>query len=134
MTTASPPPELVIGQISSLAAATVDDVAVIHLIGEHDLSTVDELKTAIADAIVDGLGVVVSLAQTTFIDSTVIHALVAGDKRLTKRGRRLVFYVEPGSAPDRTLELCRLNEILFIADSVREAIVYASQSPDDSQA
>ena len=110
-----------------MAVEERDDVTVISLFGQHDAGTAEKITTAITRAARDGSGVVLSLAGVTFMDSSVIHALVVADKRLIENGRRLVLHVEPGSAADRVLGLCRLNELLFFSDGLRQAIAFAQQ-------
>jgi anti-anti-sigma regulatory factor len=75
-------------------------------------------------------GVVLSLADVTFMDSSVIRALVVGDEELLQSGRRLVLYVDTGSVAGRVLELCRRNEMLCFAETLPQAILVAKQAPD----
>jgi anti-anti-sigma factor len=118
----------------SLAIEEHDGVTIIRLFGEHDVETAAGITTEITRAAIGGAGVVLSLAGITFMDSSVIHALVVGDKRLIQDGRRLLLHVEPGSPADRVLELCRLNEMLCFGDTLHDAIAFAKQTADEPPA
>jgi len=104
-----------------------DGAVVLKLVGDHDLAASELLHAALAHRVLDGQPTVVSLAETSFIDSSVIRALVVADRGLSERGRRLVLYSEPGSPPDRVLQLCRLNETLLFGDTLDEAVMFARQ-------
>ena len=62
-----------IGQRFSVSVAS--DGAFVP-IGELELSTLQELRDLVQEVMVPGQGVVLDLAQLTFMDSTVIHWLV----------------------------------------------------------
>lgn len=48
----------------------------VRLIGDHDLSTAPELRALLGKAIADGPRIVVDLGETTFLDSSILHALI----------------------------------------------------------
>jgi ABC-type transporter Mla MlaB component len=52
------------------------EIAVISLLGEHDVTTAWEVRNAIAFALDQGTHLVVDLSETEFIDSSIVHALV----------------------------------------------------------
>src|SRR6476619_2657250 len=90
------------------ASLVVDDragVAVIALVGEHDISTADELSAAIDAEAARRRGIVVSLAATTFVDSAIVHRLFKGDRQMLDAGRRLVLHVGTEPVVDRVLEI-----------------------------
>jgi anti-anti-sigma factor len=107
-----------------------DGVTIIRLFGEQDRRTAEGIKTEITRAAQSGAGVAVSLADATVLDSSLIEALVVGDRRLAPYGRRLALHVEPGSLPDRILELARLNEVLRFSTTLDEAVLCAQQAAD----
>ena len=43
-------------------------VAVVSLLGEHDIATADDVRNALASLLHTGAGVVVDLTETTFVD------------------------------------------------------------------
>jgi anti-anti-sigma factor len=76
----------------------------LRLIGELDLSTVDDLLGGVEDRLVEGRGdLVIDASALAFIDSTGVKALVDIARRLGP-GRELVL-VRPSPPAARTLEL-----------------------------
>lgn len=108
-----------------------DGVARIQLLGEHDLATVETLRTQIGDATAAGHGLIVSLTDTEFIDSSVTRALFDGDTMLRATGRRLVLHVATASIVRRVLEISELSTALPNTESLDEAIVLASARAGD---
>jgi anti-anti-sigma factor len=105
-----------------------DAVAVLSLLGEHDMTTAAELRAKIAEQAESGRGVVISVAETEFIDSAIIHSLYQGDRRLLARGRRLVLHLGGEPVVDRMLELAGILDELMWSVSLDDAVTYASQS------
>lgn len=99
-----------------------EDVAILRLVGEIDLSSVDVLSTQLknlakgapANVIVDATGV-------TFMDSTGMHALVEGKRAINSKGTKI--YLVPSPQVRRILELV-FPDRLFAdrVDSVDEAL------------
>ena len=117
--------------VRDVAAIIVDyrhDVAVIALRGEHDMTTADELSAAIDAEAAQRNGIVVSLAETTFVDSAIVHRLYKGDRRMLDAGRRLVLHVGNEPVVDRVLEIGGLLEELIWSVSLHDAVVFAGQS------
>src|SRR5262245_20176459 len=103
------------------------EVDVIRLFGEHDMATEQSLTQAIGAAIASDHGVVVSLVDAEFIDSTVINAIFMGDRLLRKRnGRRLAIHLRTSSIVRRALEIGSVCEAILCASELHEAIAYAS--------
>jgi anti-anti-sigma factor len=97
-------------------------LAVVCMRGEHDLSTQPQLMQALAQAASDS-DVLVDLSECSFIDSSVIKALVAAQLDVTTRGDRLevVFPSSGSSIVNRTFQLMRLRDVLSVHESVEEA-------------
>src|ERR1051325_8679521 len=106
-----------------------DGVAVLALVGEHDLTTAGTLLTKIEQQISRDRGVVVSLSETEFIDSSILHVLYRTDRSLMKRGRRLILHVGgPTPLVDRALALGGLLDQMIWTVSLDDAGVFAGQS------
>lgn len=103
------------------------DVVVLHLLGEHDLSNAEKLTTAIASPAEAGQGVVVSLIETGFIDSTTIHALYRADRVLQSGGRRLALHVATEAVVQRVLEISGLTSDLPSTGVLEEALALAAR-------
>jgi anti-anti-sigma regulatory factor len=115
----------------SLAIECVDDVTIVHLVGEHDVGSAGMVRAAIERAVVDGNGVALSFTRAT-IDASLIDTFVAGGKLLLQQGRRLVLCIETGSAADLVPEPGRPGETFVVADTVGAAIVLAQQCGDQT--
>lgn len=108
-----------------------DEVVVLRLREEHDISTVSALRASIQEALQAGAGVVVSVAETRFIDLSITHAIYEGDAQLKERGRRLVLHVHTRSIVRRVLELSGLVEDLPCTDALDKAITQARSRDTD---
>jgi len=102
--------------------------AVLRLVGEIDIATVDRMREALAklaerhltDVIIDATGV-------TFMDSTGLHALVEGKRHIHEDGSNIVLIASPNVR--RVLELI-FPDPLFAArvSTIEEALATLSQS------
>jgi anti-anti-sigma factor len=74
---------------------------VLVLRGEHDLSTQPRLRAAIDEALAAGRSVVIDLSEVEFIDSTVLAAILYGQRRATAgnggRGQGFAVVASPGA-------------------------------------
>jgi anti-anti-sigma factor len=105
-------------------------VTVVALIGDHDLATADELRATIAPALADPAGILVDLTETTFIDSSVVHALYEANQALRTQGRQLVVQIGHGSVVLRTLELTQLTDVVAVAHERPEAVALAGRQAE----
>lgn len=88
---------------------------VIALRGEHDLSTIPRVQTALNRVFETGTCLVIDLTQTTFIDSSVIRTLLAAHQRaLTINGEALAIVAPPNSFAARVIDLVGLHNHLPI--------------------
>jgi anti-anti-sigma factor len=91
---------------------------VLELAGEHDLSTAPLVAAAFERISVTGTTVVVEFTQTSFIDSTVVAALV----RRSLDGETLLLVVPRGGAVRRTLDLIQIPDLLRTFETREEAL------------
>jgi anti-anti-sigma factor len=105
----------------------VDDVTVVRLIGDHDLVNVADLRETLDSVAASQRGLVVSLVDTEFIDSGVVHALFSTDGRLRERDRRLVLHVATASIVARMLEVSGLRTHVPCCSSLDEALSLAAR-------
>lgn len=101
-------------------------ISIVRLIGEHDLSTQDQISGAIEAAIQGGRDVVVDLRSATFIDSSTLQALVAGARKASEAGRRLMLVIGEERAVVQVFELTGLLDSFDCADSPESAIARLS--------
>jgi anti-anti-sigma factor len=90
---------------------------VLELAGEHDLSTAPLVEAAFSRIGVTGT-TVVEFTQTSFIDSSVVHALVSR----SRGGETLLLVVPRGGAVRRTLDLVGITGMLRTFETRDEAL------------
>jgi anti-anti-sigma factor len=113
------------GTIEVEHAAGVD---VLVLRGDHDLSTQPRLQARIDRALMTGKSVVVDLSAVDFIDSTVLAAILHGERRATReaggRGLGLAVVSSPGAKfIARMLSLVRIEDQVAVHRSRDSAVV-----------
>jgi anti-anti-sigma factor len=97
-------------------------VWVLSLHGEHDLATQPSLREQLHHVREAGGPIVVDLAPTTFVDSTIIGALFECAKDLKPSEPGLFAVAPPGSAARRLADLVRLGDALPVHDDLAAAI------------
>lgn len=117
------PPDLPGSQPGIDIHSTRPGVVIVALRGEHDLSSKDDLSAALERACAEEPLVVVDLSECTFIDSTVIAALVASYARVREEGRRLALLIpQTDGIVARTAEISGLRALVPTVASLDEAI------------
>jgi anti-sigma B factor antagonist len=100
---------------------------VIALSGEHDLSTADALRAAIEGGFDAGSRVILDLTAATFIDSTVIHAIIRGhDRAIRDPADEFGVVAPPGGFAYRVLALTEISRIVPTFATLDEALSQAS--------
>jgi anti-anti-sigma factor len=109
----------------------VDDVAVVTLLGEHDLASTPELQASLLPLIAEDLGVVVDCTETAFIDIATLRSLLEADDALRGRGRRLAVLLATACPVERLFEMAGADRWLTIATE-RSAAIRLAGSPQGS--
>lgn len=91
-----------------LTVVPTDNVAVVVLLGEHDMSTADQVTHTVAGLLETYASVVIDLSETEFIDCSIVHALEDGRNLARQRQRRLSLQLGTHPAIKRVLELTGL--------------------------
>jgi anti-sigma B factor antagonist len=103
---------------------TADGVVVVVVEGEHDIYTAPTLRERLDEAIARGDAVVVDLTGATFVDSSVLGALLDARRRALDAGQGFVVCVgeevEPGV--QRILDITGLVPVLPVVSGRPEAI------------
>ena len=113
------------------------EIAVISLLGEHDVTTAWEVRNAIAFALDQGTHLVVDLSETEFIDSSIVHALVDSVQLASAQGLRISLQLQTHASVKRMLEIMlEISglEALPVYGTRAEAIDAVRQTPDRSSA
>jgi anti-sigma B factor antagonist len=105
------------------------DVVVVVVEGEHDIYTAPTLRERLDEAIARGGGIVVDLSGATFVDSSVLGALLDVRRRAIEAGQGFVVCVggsiEPGV--QRILDITGLVPVLPVITG-REAAIEAARA------
>jgi anti-sigma B factor antagonist len=103
---------------------TAGDVVVVVVEGEHDIYTAPTLRDRLDEALGRGGGIVVDLTAATFVDSSVLGALLDARRRALESGQGFVVCVgetvEPGV--QRILDITGLVPVLPVLRGRDEAI------------
>ena len=105
------------------------DVVVVVVEGEHDIYTAPTLRERLDEAIGRGGGIVVDLTGATFVDSSVLGALLDARRRALEAGQGFVVCVgeavEPGV--QRILDITGLVPVLPVVNG-RDAAIETARS------
>ena len=95
---------------------------VISVRGEYDMANVADIEHAIAEVFDAGSTVLLDLTQTTFIDSSVLNAIIrAHQTAATSATHRLLVIAPRGGAPRRVIDLS-LPSYISLHDRLPEAV------------
>jgi len=112
-----------------------EDVVVVVVEGEHDIYTAPTLRERLDEALGRGGGIVVDLTGATFVDSSVLGALLDARRKALDATQGFVVClgdaVEPGVR--RILDITGLIPVLPVIHG-REAAVDAARSNGDPPA
>src|SRR5689334_2532919 len=104
-------------------------VPVVAAPGEIDLTSADDLRTALVEAAARGHGTfVVDMSLTRFCDSSGLHALVAAHRRARAEGGEVLLVV-PDAAVLRVLAITGMDQVIPNFASLDEALVQAPADP-----
>jgi anti-sigma B factor antagonist len=108
------------------------DVVVVVVEGEHDIYTAPTLRERLSEAIGCGGGIVVDLTGATFVDSSVLGALLDARRRALESDQGFVVCVgesvEPGV--QRILDITGLVPVLPVVSGRNAAIDVARSNPN----
>jgi anti-sigma B factor antagonist len=114
---------------------TAGDVVVVVVEGEHDIYTAPTLRERLDEALGRGGGIVVDLTAATFVDSSVLGALLDARRKAIEAGQGYVVCVgdsvEPGV--QRILDITGLVPVLPVLQGRAEAIEAARSTNGASE-
>ena len=103
-----------------LSTDTSDEVAVIHVAGDLDLSNIPIFAAELGPSLSAPL-LVVDFAACTFIDSSALRELVRAHRVVADAGGRLVL-VAPSEPVRRVLEVATLDRFITVSETLAEAL------------
>jgi len=98
------------------------DVAVIVMLGEHDLCTAEELRRVLSKLLAENKLLVVDLSHASFIDSSCIQNLLNVQKQALATNRQLIIQTGNNQRVLRVLEISGVRPVLRCVDSRAEAL------------
>ena len=102
---------------------TEGDVVIAALQGEIDLANAKMVAGEIGNAVPnDAAGVVLDLADVTYLDSSGVHLVFELNERLRSRQQRLTIALPEGARIGRVLELVNVGSIVPIEPTVDSAL------------
>jgi anti-anti-sigma factor len=118
--------------LARIEQTLAEQVSVVTVAGELDISNVAKFRDAVYALPNEGLGVVVDLTHTRFMDSTTVSVLFDLHANLARRRQSLRVVCPPGSTPRRLLEItCFPSDTLAERDApAAVAAIRAALSPD----
>ena len=99
-------------------------VAIVSLLGEHELYSVLDVERSLDQAITDGLTVVVDLSHADFLDSSVVAILLRAREEAHVNGARFSLVIDDstGQSVRQLFEITGLATIFRVASSRAEAL------------
>ena len=89
-----------------------DEIVAICLEGEFDLANAPALGDEIDRALESGNHLIFDLSKATFIDSSVIRALMRAVKAVSGREQALVLQLGTAAIVERLLEIVKIEQVL----------------------
>jgi anti-sigma B factor antagonist len=122
----------VVSPTSRIRVERVDDsLASVMIEGEHDLSTAPELRGHLSTLLSDGTSAVVDLSAATFVDSSVLAALIEASQLGSEQGLgfSVALPAETDEAVRRVIEVTGLGDAIELCET-RESAVEAARSEE----
>lgn len=100
------------------------DIWVVALVGEHDITMADRLRTRLAEVHAADGRIILDLTETTFIDSTVLSVIFdAVNQAVGSSGDTLAIVVTPGSNVDRILDVAGFWAVIPSTYQTRDEVL-----------
>lgn len=105
----------------------IEGAVVVRLRGEHDLQTAPQVMRTIEPLLATGEPVLVDLVETTFLDSSILHALLTAKRRAEAAGVQLGLAIGSNYAVRSVLELTNLLDEFAWAPTPAELLDVLAQ-------
>jgi anti-anti-sigma factor len=112
-----------------IVVAYRDGLTILHLVGEHDMSTAQKLEARIREQVWQSRNLIVSLTDASFIDSAIVAALYRGHQLAAERGCRLVLHTQCEAIVERVLDISGLLDGIPCSDTLDGAVELAGSAP-----
>jgi anti-sigma B factor antagonist len=118
----------VVAPINRIDVERVDDsLAVVSVAGEHDLSSAPELREQLETLLAAGTAMVVDLTEATFVDSSVLAALIEASRNGDGSGVGFSVVLPPDAASGvvKVIEVTGIANVLAVRTTRDDAIEVA---------
>jgi anti-sigma B factor antagonist len=116
-----------VGESTVRVTQEADGIVAISLTGEFDMATAPQFSET-AERVLDGNHLVIDLSEATFIDSSMLNAVVQVYKEATSRGRVTVLQLGTSSVVERVVALSGIDQLLLRAHDRADAIRTIAQA------
>ena len=105
-----------------------DGVAIVSVVGEHDMNSAPQLQYELDGAVRDRLSVVVDLTRTMFVDSQIVAILLRAWEEAHVSGVRFALVMDDSTGPSvrRLFAITGLDAMFAITHSRHEAVALTS--------
>jgi anti-sigma B factor antagonist len=103
---------------------TDDGVVIVAVEGEHDIYTASALREQVDDAFRSGTAVVIDLSDATFLDSSILRALLAARNQAEEQASGFAVALDGSKAPavQRIFEVTGLLEVFPVLLGRKHAV------------
>jgi anti-anti-sigma factor len=112
---------------SEISVTSQDGVVLVELVGEHDTAVARRLAAVLRG---QSGNVVVSLARTSFIDSSIVAALFVADREISGSGRTMVVHCPSGTHVARVLQIVQAPTVIDVTEALQDAIEHAGRATE----
>jgi anti-sigma B factor antagonist len=109
-------------------------IAILDLRGEHDIYTAPRLRERLGELVETGSGVVVDLSGASFVDSSILGALLNARQRAAdaRKGFAVCLSAQSATAVRRVFEMTGLSETMPVLPNLDRALETAGSRPPDA--
>jgi len=109
-------------------------IAILDLEGEHDIYTAPKLRDRLSELLTTGPGVVIDLSGASFVDSSILGALLNARQRAveSKKGFAVCLSARSDPAVRRVFDMTGLSETLPVLPDLDAAVAMATSGPPPS--
>ena len=100
---------------------------VVSLLGEHDLDTCPQVRETLEGLAAEGKPLVIDLTKTTFVDSSILHALVRVRKACADHQQACVLQFGTSDVVQRVLVVSGLLELFDYRPGREDAVRLAGE-------
>jgi anti-anti-sigma factor len=119
-------------ELAEIQVRDEDDLRVVAVSGEVDVSNAGDLRSAALDGFANSAhGMILDLRELTYVDSAGIALVFEAAERLRRRGQELALVVKKGATFRRALEVTEIDAVAAILPTLEAARAHVLPSGDE---